>query len=120
VAQHSKKTWIFILTLIIFPSLAIIIPDLVLGRRTSVTGRYMIPSYLGIQLAVFYLLGAKVNSTLVNFRQNKFWKLALLAVLSSGVISCTVVSQAETWWNNFTDSNNRQLVSNNQSSQVIR
>lgn len=105
----QKKTWTFILTLIIFPALAIIIPDLVLGRRTSVTGRYMIPSYLGIQLAVFYLLGAKVNSTLVNFPQKKFWKLALLAVLSSGVISCTIVSQAETWWNNFTDSNNRQL-----------
>ena len=105
----QKKTWTFILTLIIFPALAIIIPDLVLGRRTSVTGRYMIPSYLGIQLAVFYLLGAKVNSTLVNFTQKKFWKLALLAVLSSGVISCTIVSQAETWWNNFTDSNNRQL-----------
>ena len=110
-ARYSpKKTWLFIFILIGVTSLAIIIPDLILGRRTSVTGRYMIPSFLGIQLAVSYLLGSKVNPTLPSNWQNQFWKLTLLALLTSGVISCAVVSQAETWWNNLTDTHNQQLA----------
>src|ERR671933_1736900 len=110
VRHTSKKTWLFILILISFTSLAIIIPDLILGRRTSVTGRYMIPCYLGIQLAVSYLLGSKVNPVLVSNGSNKFWKLTLLALLTSGIISCVVISQAETWWNNLRDTHNRQLA----------
>ena len=110
VRHTSKKTWLFILILISFTSLALIIPDLILGRRTSVTGRYMIPCYLGIQLAVSYLLGSKINPTLLSNGSNKFWKLTLLALLTSSVISCVVVSQAESWWNNLTDTHNRQLA----------
>lgn len=109
VRYTPKKTWLFIVILIAFTSLAIIIPDLILGRRTSVTGRYMIPAYLGIQLAVAYLVGCQIKPNLINTWRNKFWKLALLAVLTSGVISCAIVSQAETWWNNLTDTDNRQL-----------
>jgi uncharacterized membrane protein len=111
--RHTpKKTWLFISLLIGFTSLAIIIPDLILGRRTSVTGRYMIPAFLGIQLAVSYLFAAQVNPTFVNHqnRHRKFWQVTLLVVLTSGVISCAVVSQANTWWNNLTDTNNRQLA----------
>ncbi|HEY9665745.1 MAG TPA: hypothetical protein V6C91_03025, partial [Coleofasciculaceae cyanobacterium] len=109
--RHTPKTsWLFIITLISFTSLAIIIPDLILGRRTSVTGRYMIPAYLGIQLAVAYLVSCKLKPTLANTWRNKFWKLSLLALFTSGVISCAIVSQAGTWWNNLTDTNNRQLA----------
>lgn len=110
-SRHTlKKTWLFIFFLIGFTSLLLIIPDLILGRRTSVTGRYMIPSYLGIQLAVSYLLATQINSTFVKEWQSKFWQLTLLALLTSGVISCVVVSQSDTWWNNLTDTNNRQLA----------
>ena len=110
-ARHSpKRAWLFIFLLIGFTSLVIIIPDLVLGRRTSVTGRYMIPSYLGIQLSVSYLLGSKMNPTLSSNRLHQFWKLILLALLTSGVISCVIISQSQTWWNNLTDTHNRQLA----------
>ncbi|HEY9633274.1 MAG TPA: glycosyltransferase family 39 protein [Coleofasciculaceae cyanobacterium] len=102
-----KTAWLFILSLTVFTPLAIIIPDLILGRRTSVTGRYMIPCYIGIQLAVSYLLASKINLSSVS--QNKFWRFILLTLLSSGAISCAVVSQSETLWNNLTDPNNRQL-----------
>lgn len=108
----STKTWLFIFLLIGFTSFTIIIPDLILGRRTSVTGRYMIPTFLGIQLSVSYFFAAQVNPTFVR-NQNwlrKFWQVILLALLTSGVISCAVVSQADTWWNNLTDTNNRQLA----------
>lgn len=110
-ARYSpKKAWLFIFLLISLTSLVIIIPDLLLGRRTSVTGRYMIPSYLGIQLSVSYLLGSKINLTLSSNRFHQFWKLILLALLTSGVISCVIISQSQTWWNNLTDTHNRQLA----------
>jgi uncharacterized membrane protein len=110
-ARYSpKRAWLFIFLLIGFTSLVIIIPDLVLGRRTSVTGRYMIPSYLGIQLSVSYLLGSKLNPTLFAHRLHHFWNLILLALLTSGVISCVIISQSQTWWNNLTDTHNRQLA----------
>lgn len=105
-----KKAWLFIFLLIGFTSLVIILPDLILGRRTSVTGRYMIPSYLGIQLSVSYLLGSKINPTLLSQNLHHFWKLILLALLTSGVISCVIISQSQTWWNNLTDTHNRQLA----------
>lgn len=110
-ARHSpKRAWLFIFLLIGFTSLVIILPDLILGRRTSVTGRYMIPSYLGIQLSVSYLLGSKINPTLLSQNLHHFWKLILLALLTSGVISCVIISQSQTWWNNLTDTHNRQLA----------
>jgi uncharacterized membrane protein len=110
-ARHSpKRVWLFIFLLIGFTSLVIIIPDLILGRRTSVTGRYMIPSYLGIQLSVSYLLGSKLNPTLSVNRLHQFWNLILLALLTSGVISCLIISQSQSWWNNLTDTHNRQLA----------
>lgn len=105
-----KKAWLFIFLLIGFTSLVIILPDLILGRRTSVTGRYMIPSYLGIQLSVSYLLGSKINPNLLSQNLHHFWKLILLALLTSGVISCVIISQSQTWWNNLTDTHNRQLA----------
>jgi uncharacterized membrane protein len=108
--SSPKRAWLFIFLLIGFTSLVIIIPDLILGRRTSVTGRYMIPAYLGIQLSVSYLLGSKINPTISSNRLHQFWKLILLALLTSGVISCVIISQSQTWWNNLTDTDNRQLA----------
>lgn len=110
VHYSPKKAWLFIFLLIGFTSLVIIIPDLILGRRTSVTGRYMIPSYLGIQLSVSYVLGSTINPTLHCNRFHQFWKFILLALLTSGVISCVIISQSQTWWNNLTDTHNRQLA----------
>ncbi|MEW6491016.1 MAG: glycosyltransferase family 39 protein [Cyanobacteriota bacterium] len=112
VRNSPKRAWLFLVILIGFTSLALILPDLALGRRTSVTGRYMIPSYLGIQLSVAYLFTSKLqlSPTLSNNWPSKFWKITLLALLTCGVISCVVVSQSEVWWNNLTDTQNRQLA----------
>jgi uncharacterized membrane protein len=101
VCRHtSKPVYGFILTLIVFTSLPLMLGDLILGgRRLSGYARYLIPTYLGLQLAVAYLLTAKITSTSVNTWQQKFWKLVAIGVFSAGVLSCTLSSQAETWWN---------------------
>jgi uncharacterized membrane protein len=35
----------------------------------------------------------------------KFWQLVMVVVISSGVVSCAVSSQAETWWNKSSHAN---------------
>jgi hypothetical protein len=37
--------------------------------------------------------------------KGRFWKLVLVAVISTGVLSCAVSSQAETWWNKGSHAN---------------
>jgi hypothetical protein len=34
-----------------------------------------------------------------NFKQQKLWKIVIVALLSAGIISGGVSSQADTWWN---------------------
>jgi len=42
--------------------LALVIPDLVLGGMRSIQARYLMPCYLGIPLAVAYLLATQITS----------------------------------------------------------
>lgn len=57
------------------------------------------PSYIGILISVAYLLAQKINSFSSNSWQNKGWKLITVALISGGILSCTISSQSETWWN---------------------
>jgi uncharacterized membrane protein len=70
----------------------------------------LIPTYLGIQLAVSYLLATQITSTSVNPRQQKLWKFVMIALVSSGIISCSLTSSAEGWWNKQYSSCNPQAA----------
>lgn len=95
--KSPKPIWLFVLTLIGMTALPLAIPDLISGGIRSQLPRYLIPCYLGIQLAVSYLLATQIFSTLTIGRQ-KLWQLVMVALISAGVISCAIISQAETWW----------------------
>ncbi|WP_228014755.1 glycosyltransferase family 39 protein [Fortiea sp. LEGE XX443] len=94
--QTASRVWLFIFTLSGIPALAFILSDLLIGGQLSARVRYNIPSYIGIQLAVAYLLASQIiGAKLLN---HKFWQLVTVTLISIGVISCTISSQAETWW----------------------
>ncbi|HEY9725415.1 MAG TPA: glycosyltransferase family 39 protein [Chroococcales cyanobacterium] len=98
--QTPKRVWLFVLTLIGSQLLFLMLPDLILGRwRLSGETRYLIPCYLGIELAVAYLLSTKITSIYPKLWQQKLWQLATGLVLLAGVVSCTMSSQAQVWWN---------------------
>jgi uncharacterized membrane protein len=61
--------------------------------------RYFIPFNIGIQLAVAYLLAHKIYLSSVSLWQQKIWKIIIVLLISAGLLSCAVSSQAETWWN---------------------
>jgi len=98
--RHTpKRVWLMVLLLIATTALFLAVPDIMKGGRRSANPRYLVPCYVGIQLAVAYLLSAKISNNLENFKQQKLWKIVIVALLSAGIISGGVSSQADTWWN---------------------
>ena len=95
--KSPRQVWLFVLTLIGMTALPLAIPDFISGGVRSQVPRYLIPCYLGIQLAVSYLLATQIFSTLTIGRQ-KLWQVVMVTLISAGVISIAIISQSETWW----------------------
>lgn len=106
--QTTKKVWLFILTLMGTSSLALALPDLIFGGQRSTPGRYLIPFYLGIQLAISYLLANQMIE--VSFAKRKFAQVVTVTLITLGVVSCTISSQAETAWNKVVSYNLHQVA----------
>jgi uncharacterized membrane protein len=102
------KVWLFIVLLIFIPALPLILPDLIFGGMRSISERYLLPSYIGIQLAIAYLLAYQLNNGL--FSRRRIWQILTVTLLSFGLISITVSSQAETWWNKVISYGNPQVA----------
>lgn len=96
--QSSQRVWLFILTLIGVTASALLVPDLLLGGRRSSVDRYLFPAYLGIQLAVAYLLARKITYSSTSNRKLQLWRIVTTVLISGAVLSCAINSQAETWW----------------------
>ena len=97
-SKTPKRVGLFILTLVGVPMLILMLPNLILRGQLSTIPRYLLPSYIGIQLAVAYLLAAKFTGITSNIRQQKLWQFVMIALVSSGIVSCIFSSQAELWW----------------------
>ncbi|MUL36282.1 glycosyltransferase family 39 protein [Gloeocapsopsis dulcis] len=109
VCQKSpQQVWLFILTLVGFTAIALALPDLLWGGRRSSVSRYLIPCYLGIHLAVAYLITTQIISA--SFSQRKIWQIITAMLISGGVISCAISSQAVVWWNKYDSYDNPQIA----------
>lgn len=101
--QLPKQISTFVLLLIILPSGLLLIPDLLSGGQRTGIARYLLPSYLGITLAVAYGLAWLLEQRRPWLGLNlKHWGqglLALLLVLS--IFSNSMSAQADTWWNKY-------------------
>ena len=93
---NTQKVWLFVVTIIGTLALILMVADIITGGVRSVVPRYLFPSYLGVQLAVAYFISAQI--TAASFRKQWLGKILLAVLLSSGIISCIIISQAETWW----------------------
>jgi uncharacterized membrane protein len=96
-----KPVWLFIFTMMGVTAITLIIPDLIIGGRRSSVVRYFIHCYLGIQLTVAYLITMKITAYSLNSWKKKLWKTATVLLISGGVVSCAISSQAERWWNKY-------------------
>jgi len=100
--RHASATaYVFIITLIGIPVIALVLPDLIKGGIRSNNPRYLIAPYLGIQLASAYLLASKISTPSTQAKRQIIWRGIIVALLSLGIFSATISSQAETWWNKY-------------------
>jgi uncharacterized membrane protein len=105
--QGSRKSWLFIITLVGTTGIALILPDLLtledgrVSARISQSPRYLIPLYLGLQLSVAHLLATKIVFLSPNKTQQQLWKIITIVLITSGVLSCATIVQANTWWNKY-------------------
>lgn len=96
--NSPRRSWLFVLSLMATITLPFLLPDLVLGGVRSTTPRYFIPFYIGIQLAVSFLLANKIIAIKNQAGHQKLWQLVMVIILSFGVLSCVMSSQSESWW----------------------
>ncbi len=110
VCRHRpKEVSMLILTLILVTPVNMGISDLISGGQRSSIARYLIPSYLGIHLCIAYLLTNKLTNFTHQF-QHKFWQIVTVCLISAGIISCIISSQAETWWHKYSSYYNPQVA----------
>lgn len=88
--QRSPKTaFLFIMILFGVTASAQVIPDLLLGGKRSLVPRYLLLSYLGLQIAIAYLL---TNSPQQLWKQ-KLWKLVFVVLISLSTLSSAINAQ---------------------------
>ena len=104
IVHTTQKNWLFILSLIVIPASGLILPDLILGGQKSSMTRYFIPGYLGIQITVSYWL---VKG---KYSWQKLRQAIILILIISGIISCAVSSQENTWWSKVVSSDNPKIA----------
>lgn len=96
VRYAAYSTWLFIFVLIGINAAVIVLPDLVLGGQGSTRSRYFVPCYIGVEIAVAYLIALKLESR----RQVSQWLGVGLAlfVFGGGLASDIIFSRSEVWW----------------------
>lgn len=108
IKNSPTRVWLLVSTLIGSVILAFALPDLLFGGIKSTVPRYLIPGYIGLQLAVAYLISAQVTSS--QAKKQKFGQLISSALLLSGVISCVISFQSQAWWNKPASFDNIQVA----------
>ncbi len=97
IRHASRSVWLLIVTLTVASSLPLMLADLILGGVRSTAPRFLIPTLLGLQLAVTYLICAKLSSPQPKTVTRWRWLIATLCCLS--LYACWTAFQLPTWWN---------------------
>lgn len=104
------KSSLFIFSLIGTTAVIQIIPDLLGGGQRATIGRYLIPIYLGIEIAVVYLLTSKLYDLNSRTKFKSLWLIITVVIFSLGSLSCRQILQANTWWNKYSSYYNYELA----------
>jgi len=103
-----KRVWWFVLTFVGCTAMGLGLPDLLFGGQRFTVTRYLFPCFMGLQLAVVYLLSTYLTET--QRWKPRFAKLVFSLLVILGIFSCGVYSQSNTWWNKVLNSNYHQVA----------
>ena len=107
IRSSPQKVWLLILALILVSALTLGMPDVLFGGIRSTVTRYLIPCYLGIQLAVANLIAEKISFS----STTKIWQFIFAILLSLGIISCSLIINSPSWWIKSINSQNIAIAS---------
>jgi uncharacterized membrane protein len=100
--QTPKPVWLFGLTLTAIPFISLVLIDWITQGQASATSRYLIPTQLGILLAIAYLFAKKLSIRL--------WSLILAIILSFGIASCVTQLDQAPLFQKSRNSHNRAIA----------
>jgi uncharacterized membrane protein len=87
----------FVLSFIFVLALSLCLLDVFAGSSRATITRYLYPSFLGVEIAVAYLLAVKTHST-PNSLLGSGWKLVSAILLGAGLASCGMIATSDRWW----------------------
>jgi uncharacterized membrane protein len=109
-----SQRW-FLLLLMMLPTAILFLSDLVLSETRSTVARYLLPSYVALQITVAALFAHKINS-----RHRQHWRRVFSGVIVAGMLSCFVMTGSPWWWNKAGDRLNTAVTTTvNQSVQPL-
>lgn len=104
-----KRIWWFVLTFTGVTALTLWLPDFMHGGQRFTVTRYLIPCFVGLQLAVVYLLATYFTASIQSWKF-RFATAIFTILMILGIASCSVYTQANTWWNKVLNSNYHQVA----------
>lgn len=91
-----KRTWLLLIALIAVPFLMLALPDLLLEGERSTRIRYLIPCYVGMQIALAYLLTHP--ACWLSDQKQRWCRAALVGLVGINIAACCISSQSTVWW----------------------
>lgn len=90
------RVWLLVLGLSASTIVPFVALDITGGSHFSTIGKYLVPSWLGIQLAMAYLFGSMLERS----RRAPLWAAGLIATLALGFTSSLIGVRSQVWWDN--------------------
>jgi uncharacterized membrane protein len=97
--SSEKRVWFFVVLLLLIPVLPLILPDVIWGGTRSLNARFLIPSFLGIELAVAYTLASRAASA--RRSAGLLGRTGACLVVLGGVLSGAASVSTDFWWNKW-------------------
>jgi len=86
---------LLVLLLIASALVCVVLPDVVFHTQVSSRARYLLITWIGMQLAVAYLLAVRAEGS--DWRAAA-WQAVAAGLLLSGSATCIAAVRADTWW----------------------
>jgi uncharacterized membrane protein len=92
--QINSKPRVFILSLFFVPIIIVLMTDIVNGNQRFLVGRYLIPSFLALQMAIAYFLADRL---MFHSQKNRIWQIIIAVVFSLAILSDISFVTATKW-----------------------
>ncbi|ERN40589.1 putative membrane protein [Rubidibacter lacunae KORDI 51-2] len=102
----TDAKWV-LLSIAAVPTLALVLPDVLLGGRRSTMTRYFLHSLTAIQIACAYFLVSNLGRS---GKKRLLWRSAAIGILAAGLLSCGLIARAPTWWNKVVGYHNATIA----------